>query len=194
MPNTRKRIQEARDYTATVDMENTNSNHVETVTKSHKLDMGAAKVDKKQPKSKVLLNESKKKQNSACKAQFKEDQDMVDMEVDPGSTISDGEIDPNSDSDHSSDNEVEKQSEQRSLDSESDCEINDQKSENKTENDSQNDQESTDEEEIKRKSNEKHKRKQERRDRRASMEQKLDTLSNTLEVMRGLMKRKRHIR
>ena len=76
------------------------------------------------------------------------------------------------------------------MNSESDCEINDHKSENETENDSQNDHESTDEEEIERKRNEKCKRKQERRDRRASMEQKLDTLSNTLEVMRGLMQEK----
>ena len=92
MPNTRKRIQEARDYAVTVDMENANSNHVEMVTKSCKLDMGAANVDKRQPKPKVSLNESKKKQKSAYKAQFKEDQEMVDMEVGPGSMISDGEI------------------------------------------------------------------------------------------------------
>ena len=155
---------------------NVNSNHssVSLKKRSNEEDIKQLRKTRSSSKRQDVVEDEKKAKISKCK--FQERDETVEMEVDEGNEMSDGEIDSESDEDSqmvdpSSDgddgtisNENAEQSATYSTDNEIDAE---------------------DEEELRKR--QKREKRKEKLERWASMENKLDTLSSTLQTMQQMM-------
>ena len=135
--------------------------------------------------NKVIAHNKKGKKGQKViitnQATFEEGDEMIQMQV----QASDGELDSDEDSDSSEDENEDDQSTMGS-DNES---VNQQSEEESNNNHTQSEAETNemDEEEIERRQKYRKKKKQAKQERRANMEQKLDTLSTTLQAMQEMM-------
>ena len=168
--------------------ENQNSNHAKVQTEQEV--ESSARLTRKS--NRIQNREGESSQGPASlskgdcvenvhKAQFNEDDDVVDMEV-QGAITSDGEVDSGDETDSNEEEEAESQNEH---DPEPTVNNIQEDSDRNTQTD--NDSSEGEEDQESRRKRQKHERKQIRKARRESMEQQLQTVSSSLKVVQELL-------